>query len=136
MKRFNIALVISLVLVIISCEKSNDTVKVTYLISGLQNEFKYAYLDENENTISGVFDPISVNDEWKIEFNGNPGDILYLYLSTEEVISNSVEFKFRILLDGKVYKEAYFYDKEDASSGTPQYYIKRNGIIPYDYHGN
>lgn len=133
MNKIKITSIILILITTFSCQKNIDEVKVTYQITGLFDKYELAYFDEEENTIMTTIHPKSATEMWTYEYHAEPGHILYLYLESEEIIDNSADFKFRILLNDKVFKEAFDYDKETLENGVIKYTLKRNGTIPFDY---
>lgn len=121
----NIILVTVLLISSVSCKKDNDIVRVDYQIKGLQKKFDLAYMDENGKTINQK--QIS-NSNWSHSFKAGKGTLLYLYCRYTEPVDMSTQFSFRILVDGKVYKEAFNYDMKVNDS---TYQLIRYGSVPF-----
>ncbi|MFH1319404.1 MAG: hypothetical protein ABII90_01965 [Bacteroidota bacterium] len=111
-----------------SCEKDNYDQEVKYYVKGLTENYEVSYINENGETITEQVAPISVNDSWSYTFMGEPGDIVYLYTQYYDVAVNEKNFTVRILIEDKIFKDAYGYDKEE---GDTVFYILRSGTIPY-----
>lgn len=125
-----ILLAITLVLVT-SCSKDYEQRSVTYFIKGVTKPYTLNYLNEEGATITQTVAPTNINDIWTYKFNGYQGDLVYLNAAFTEDISNmglELKFQFRILVDGKVYKDAYGYDQ---NIGDTLFRVKRSGVIPY-----
>lgn len=143
-------------LLISSCEKDTDPRKVTYLIRGLTSKFRVAYIDETGKTIqldkiepdsvknvlnvynkvndsTYVFEREIQGDFWSVDLQADRGDILYLFLEYDDNVGMSTGegFQFRILINGKVYKEAFGRDKELGIESDFKYRIIRQGNVPF-----
>lgn len=124
----NIALISILILLLTSCTKEYEQRNVTYLITGLANEYKIAYLNENEETVTETITPANEKEMWSYKWTGKQGDAVYLFTEFTDVGLIPTNFKVRILIDGKVYRDAYGYDQ---SIGDTLFRVKRAGVIPY-----
>ena len=113
-----------------SCEKDTDPRQVTYVVKGLTSPFQVAYVDGSGNTIQ--LDSVQTN-MWTATTTAERGDIVYLYLRYRDDIGIGSNFQFRILINGKVYKEAFGKDKDWATDPTFTfpYQIIRQGTVPY-----
>jgi len=114
----------------ISCEKDNNEIKVQYIIKGLDKKFRVAYLNNEGKTI---YSDSIINKNWTYSFQGHKGDLLYLYLRHQENVSYMTKFQFRIIVNGKIYKDAYTYDTDRGivNKDSLRYEIIRSGIIPF-----
>lgn len=127
-----IVLLILMIPAIQSCTKEYEKKNISYLITGLANPFTVAYIDENGKSVSLQYSPTHDGDVWRYNFTGQQGDILYLFCQFTDVDLDPTKFKFRILIEGKVYKEAFGYDQaEEDGQGNPFFRVKRSGHIPY-----
>ena len=113
------------------CEKDNDTRQVTYLLTGLEQDFQVSYINEQGKTINDNIEPVNDDAVWTYSFDAQKGDILYLYIRFLDTDLDPTKFKFRILINGKVYKDAYGCDKEDTETIPISYVVKRAGTVPY-----
>ncbi len=122
------------ILLLTSCSKEYDDRSVTYLITGLADNYKVTYLDKTGTTITdSVFPQNDRSYIWKYNFTGIQGDELYLFSEFRENVSTQAEIKFifRILIDGKVYKDAYGSDQQIILPNDTLYRVKRAGVIPF-----
>ena len=119
----------SMVLFLISCDKDNDDIKVQYVVKGLTKKFRVAYLNNEGKTV--YLDSV-VNKNWSYSFTGHKGDLLYLFLRHQENVSYMTKFQFRIIVDGKIYKDAYTYDIDRGivNKDSLRYEILRSGVVP------
>lgn len=127
MKNIIVLLIISL-FVVTSCSKEYDDKSVTYQITGLEKDFRVSFIDEEGATITEYINPLNADDVWKYSFTGTQGDIVYLFSEFKDIDLDPTKFKFRILIDGKVYKDAYNYDK---NIGDTLFRVRRSGTIPF-----
>jgi hypothetical protein len=123
-------IILSFIMALISCEKDNDEVTVQYVVKGLTKKFRVAYLNENGNTV--YLDSV-VNKNWTYTFKGEQGDLVYLFLRHQEDVSYMTKFQFRIIVNGKIYKDAYTYDIDRGivNKDSLRYEILRSGVVPF-----
>jgi hypothetical protein len=97
------------------------------VVKGLTSPFQVAYVDGSGNTIQ--LDSVQTN-MWTATTTADRGDVVYLYLRYRDDIGIGSNFQFRILINGKVYKEAFGKDKDWATDPTFTfpYQIIRQGI--------
>jgi hypothetical protein len=124
----NIIIIALILLILPACDKEYADHNVSYLITGLAKPYKVAYIDETGATVVTTITPVNDGEVWKYNFTGKEGDILYLFSEFKDVDLVPTKFKFRILIDGKVYKDSYGYDQ---SIGDTLFRVKRSGVIPY-----
>lgn len=115
-----------------SCEKRSVYTTVTYQITGLADTYEVTFLDENEQSVSTTVNPANEDFVWSHSFRAKPGTVLYLYAEYYNEDIDPQEFRFRILLNDKVFKEAVSYDKDEWVSGEHVFYIKRTGTVPFE----
>lgn len=123
----NTILIAVIILLLTSCTKEYEERKITYLITGLGTEYKLSYLNEEGETINEKISPSGTTDVWKYNFTARQGDLVYLFTEFYEKIDHKT-FQFRILVDGKVYKDSYGYDHNQADT---LFRVLRSGVIPY-----
>lgn len=117
----NLIFLIIIIFAILSCNKDDSEVDVSYRISKSWSETIISYTNENGivNTDTAFFD--SGEDVWSYSFSGEKGEIVYISaIYTDSTSSVTVE----ILLDGKIYKS-------ESSNNEPQKYVIVSGTIPY-----
>lgn len=119
---------IALLFVVTACTKEYDEKNVNYYITGLANQYKVSYIDENGKTITEVVNPVNDNEIWQYSFTGIQGDIVYLYAEFTDPDLVPSKFKFRIYVDNKVFKESFGYD---MSIGDTLFKVRRSGVIPF-----
>jgi hypothetical protein len=124
----NIIIIAAILLILPACTKEYDQKNVSYMITGLAKPYKVAYLTEEGETIMTTITPANDGEVWQYNFTGTQGDILYLFAEFTDVDLVPTKFKFRILIDGKVYKDSYGYDQ---SIGDTLFRVKRGGVVPY-----
>lgn len=128
MKKYIIFFVMIAFFVATSCTKEYEDRTVTYLVKGLAKPYKISYVDETGSTISNTINPAGINDVWSYKFTGKQGDIVYLYAEFNDIGVDKSKFYFRILVDGKIYQNAYGFDKQVNDS---TFWVQRAGIIPF-----
>lgn len=119
------------VFVLASCQKERDQVAVDYLITGFGEPYTISYLDFDGSTKTMKITPNGISDKWVYTFMANPGTPLYLYVKSKEDISNSMSFNMGLLLNGKYYQQAKYYDGKTVVMGDTVFEIKRSGIVPF-----
>jgi hypothetical protein len=124
----NIIIIAAILLILPACTKEYEQKSVSYMITGLAKPYKVAYLTEEGETIMTTITPANDGEVWQYNFTGTQGDILYLFAEFTDVDLVPTKFKFRILIDGKVYKDSYGYDQ---SIGDTLFRVKRGGVVPY-----
>lgn len=128
---FNIFFLVFLgILILSSCDKVEEQ-KVTYLITGLKTPYFVTYLNEEGVEVNLKVTPKSSGEQFIVSFFAESGDLVYLYSKFYDQNLIPTVFKHRILLNGKVFKEAYNYDKESLVDSVKTYYIRRSGTVPY-----
>lgn len=126
----NIVLIfIALMLVSISCQKDGDPKKVSYMITGLADQYSVVYLDADGNSISGNVNPNGPSSKWTQDFTMEEGSPVYLYLKFKEDITSSMSFNMGIIINGKYEYQAKYYEK---NTGDSIFEVKRAGVVPYD----
>jgi len=119
------------VIVFASCQKERDLVKVDYMIVGFGAPYSVSYLDVDGSTITTTVTPKGISDKWKLSFLAEPGTPLYLYVKSQEDISNSMSFSLGLMINGKYYQQAKDYDGSITMNGQLFYEIKRSGVVPF-----
>lgn len=118
-------------IVLASCQKDRDLIKVDYMITGFGDPYTVSYLDVDGATVTEKISPDGISDVWKLSFMAEPGTPLYLYVKSQEDISNSMGFSLGLLINGKYYQQAKNYDGEIVIQGQKYYEIKRSGVVPF-----
>ena len=124
----NILAIALLLLILPSCNKEYEERNVSYLITGLANPYKVAYITEEGKTVSTTITPENDREVWTYNFTGQQGDILYLFAELTDIGLVPTKFKFRILVDGKIYKDSYGYDQ---NLGDTLFRVKRGCVVPF-----
>ncbi len=119
------------VVVLASCQKDRDMLKVDYMITGFGDPYTVSYLDVSGATITKTITPNGISDKWKVSFLADPGTPLYLYVKSQEDISNSMSFSMGLIVEGKYYQQAKNYDGKIVIQGQTYYEIKRSGVVPF-----
>lgn len=126
----NIVLIfIALMLVSISCQKDGDPKKVSYMITGLADQYSVVYLDADGKSISSNVNPNGPSSKWTQDFTMEEGSPVYLYLKFKEDITSSMSFNMGIIINGKYEYQAKYYEK---NTGDSIFEVKRAGVVPYD----
>ncbi|MCF8299294.1 MAG: hypothetical protein K9J13_17225 [Saprospiraceae bacterium] len=128
MKIKNIIILLSFLVIAVSCQKDRDEVAVTYSIKGLAQDYKVSYLNEAGETITETVSPGSISHVWTYNFKGVPGDLVYLYAKYYDKDPAMGTFRFMIKVDDKMHKYADGYDK---TQGDTIFEVKRAGVIPF-----
>jgi len=122
-KRMYIVLASLLSLMMFSCEKQIDEVKVTYRIINFEDGFQvyYKHLTDTLNTeyIPGTY---TLATPWTYSFMAEPGDIVYV--SMKDTIIDSFS-RVQVLLNGKIFKEKI----RTTDRFMP---VTVSGVIPFD----
>ncbi|RUA26996.1 MAG: hypothetical protein DSY76_05605 [Bacteroidetes bacterium] len=118
-------------IVLASCQKDRDLIKVDYMITGFGDPYMVSYLDVDGATVTEKISPDGISDVWRLSFMAEPGTPLYLYVKSQEDISNSMGFSLGLLINGKYYQQAKNYDGEIVIQGQKYYEIKRSGVVPF-----
>jgi len=110
-------------LMMFSCEKQIDEVKVTYRIINFEDGFQvyYKHLTDTLNTeyIPGTY---TLATPWTYSFMAEPGDIVYV--SMKDTIIDSFS-RVQVLLNGKIFKEKI----RTTDRFMP---VTVSGVIPFD----
>lgn len=132
MKKYIILLVLS-VLAFSACQKENDEKKVTYLITGFADSYKvvYTYGDGSQTIVDSIRPGGKKDSIWTYNFSALPGEIAYIYVESDEDISNAMNFNTSILVDNKIIQKAVSYDKTKITPTDTSYFIKRSCTIPF-----
>ncbi|MBN2745972.1 MAG: hypothetical protein JXR34_04535 [Bacteroidales bacterium] len=122
-----------LIIAFSSCQKDNDEVQVVYAIKGFSQPYKvvYAIGDLNKTEVFNIDPAGSTSYEWKAELQAVPGKVTYLYVESDENISNVSGFHATIFVEGKVFRRAYDYDGTRQMPNDTTFYIKQFGTIPF-----
>lgn len=104
----------------LACQKENQ-VQITYVGTDAVSAYNLQYLDADGKLNETTVFPESEQDQWRVEFMGNEGDIVYVSGKYNDINS---ALQLMILLDGKVYKEA-------SNQGDTLGYLTVSGTIPY-----
>ncbi len=123
-----ILMTLAVLLIFVGCSKDYEARKVTYLITGLGQPYKMAYMNELGETQTQNITPVNDGEIWTYSFDGTQGDLVYLWAEFKDAELVPTKFKFRILIDGKTYKESYGYDQ---SIGDTLFRVKRSGVVPF-----
>jgi len=107
--------------VLVSCEKERQEVKVKYEISNAYSQTEINYRNSEGNIIIETIDFESIEDVWNFSYSDNRGEIVYISTRYTDTTSS---VNVRILVDGKIYKQG-------SSNNEPNKYITVSGTIPY-----
>ncbi len=116
-----ILFILVVLLAFASCEKYDYEHSVQYLVTKSVNGFEVNYLNEDGNVIKENIFANSEDDQWTYSFAGERGDVVYL--SVKDTTASSF-VNVRVLVDGKVYKQA-------SRNDDPDVYVTVSGTIPY-----
>jgi len=127
-----LSLIIVFTLISTSCQKDNDTKKVTYFVTGFGDSYKvvYAY-GEGSKTHVETITPNGISDTWSFSFHDVPGAITYIYIESKEDISASMKFNVSTLINGTTFQKSSNYDKARITPTDTVFVIKRSGTIPF-----
>lgn len=114
-------LIIFIAFAILSCNKEDTQVGVTYQISNAFSTTTITYRDQNGIMNFDTLNSDSGEDVWNYSYNGEKGDIVYLSAIYQDSASSVT---VNILLDGKIYKSG-------SSNNEPGKYVIVSGTIPY-----
>lgn len=113
----------------VSCQKNGDPKKVSYMITGLADQYSVVFLDADGKSISANVTPNGPSSEWTKDFTMEQGSPVYLYVKFKEDITYSTSFNMGIIINGKYEYQAKYYDK---NTGDTIFEVKRAGVVPYD----
>ena len=99
MKR--ILLVIPLVFLLFSCEKTSEK-QVTYYITGSISGFDVNYRAAEGTLLSERIETSSAEDEWKYSFSAEEGDIVFVSAIYADISS---AITVQVLINGKLFKQ-------------------------------
>jgi len=126
----NIVLIfIALLVISVSCQKDGDPKKVSYMITGLADDYSVVYIDADGNSISSSVVSSGLSSKWVKEFTMDQGSPVYLYLKFKEDITSNMGFSMGILVDGKYEYQAKYFEK---TIGDTIFEVKRGGVVPYN----
>ncbi len=132
MKIKNLIILLSFLVIAISCQKERDEVEVMYYIKGLSQDYQVTYLNEDGKTISENVSPGSITNIWTHNFKGVPGELVYLYAKYFDIDPPNDKFRVMIKVNGKMLKYADEYDNTTLTAdSTTAYEVKRSGVIPF-----
>jgi hypothetical protein len=116
-----------------ACQVENDEKTVTYFVKGFTEPYKVVYTyGEDSKTKTETIDPAgSIDYTWQYSFSDLPGEICYIYIESDEDISNSMRFNTSILINRKTHQKAVSYDKTTISGTDTVSTIKRSMTIPF-----
>lgn len=127
----SLILILSFSVFFSSCEKDAETFEIRYYIVGLQKPYEVTFINEDGETISQINTPVNEDELWEYKFRAESGQLLYLHIKYYDTDVFADNFKFKILINKKTFKEAFSYDREDTDTSPVSYIIKRSGIVPY-----
>lgn len=117
---YNVIVVLSMFFMLQGCDKDNLDRKVTYQITNANAEITIQYRDA-DGAIVAVEKSFTQREEvWQTTFVMDRGDIVYL---SAEYSDSGASVKGRILVNGKVYKEA-------GSKYDPEVPVTVSGVVP------
>lgn len=120
---------IALLAISVSCQKDGDPKKVSYMITGLADDYSVVYLDADGKSVSSNVVSDGLSSKWVKEFTMEQGSPVYLYLKFKEDITSNMSFSMGILVNGKYQYQAKYYEK---TIGDTIFEVKRSGIVPYN----
>lgn len=126
----NIVLIfIALMVISVSCQKDGDPKKVSYMITGLADDYSVVYLDADGKSVSSNVVSQGISSRWAKDFTMDQGSPVYLYLKFKEDITSNMSFSMGIIIDGKYEYQAKYYEK---TIGDTIFEVKRGGVVPYN----
>ena len=120
-KQMKTILIIFIAFTILSCNKEDTQVDVTYRISKAYSTTAITYRDQKGIMNSDTLHSGSGEDMWSYSFTGEKGNIVYVSAIYQDSASSVT---VDILLDGKIYKSG-------SSNNEPEKYVIVSGTIPY-----
>ncbi len=126
MKKVSILMI--LLIALSACQKDFEERSITYLITGLANPYRVTYVDETGEATTKNIAPVNDDQVWHYNFTAQQGDILYMFAEFTDIELVPTKFKFRILINGKVFKESFGYDH---NIGDTLFRVKRAGTVPF-----
>jgi gamma-glutamyl-gamma-aminobutyrate hydrolase PuuD len=124
-----IVIFIALLIVSVSCQKDGDPKKVSYMITGLADNYSVVYLDADGKSVSKEVNSEGLSSKWTQDFTMDQGSPVYLYLKFKEDITSNMSFSMGIIIDGKYEYQAKYYEK---TIGDTIFEVKRGGVVPFD----
>jgi hypothetical protein len=124
----NLLIIAITLLAITACTKEYEDRNIQYQVTGLAKPYKLVYLTETGETVMKTITPANDGEVWQYQFQGKQGDLVYMFAEFTDIDLVPAKFKFRILIDGKSYKESYGYDH---SIGDTLFRVKRSGVVPF-----
>lgn len=113
----------------VSCQKDGDPKKVSYMITGLADDYSVVYLDADGKSVSSNVVSEGISSRWVKDFTMDQGSPVYLYLKFKEDITSNMSFSMGIIIDGKYEYQAKYYEK---TIGDTIFEVKRGGVVPYN----
>ncbi len=126
MKKVSILMI--LLIALSACQKDFEERSITYLITGLANPYRVTYVNETGEATTENIAPVNDDQVWHYNFTAQQGDILYMFAEFTDIELVPTKFKFRILINGKVFKESFGYDH---NIGDTLFRVKRAGTVPF-----
>jgi hypothetical protein len=114
-------LILIIAIAFLSCEKNDEKVKVTYMVTNAETGFEVNYLKEGLTLTKEFIDVQSEEDVWTHSYEADRGDIVYL---SAIYYDGASKLTARVILDQKVYRES-------SSNQDSTRYITLSGTIPY-----
>jgi hypothetical protein len=108
-------------MMLFSCEKQEDK-KVEYIATNAVSDFHLSYLMPSGELKSETITAGSMQDKWNYSFVAQQGDIVYISGKYKDINSG---LKLIILIDGKVYKQAY-------TEGDTVNFVTVSGVVPIE----
>jgi len=122
---------ISILGLIISCEKNTEQKMVNYFVKGLASEYKVTYFVDGESKMEVV----SGGKDFKYSFMADQGQVLYFNIKYKDQVNKMSNFASMITVKGEILTEAYAYDMKWADSPTVDkpypFEIILRGTVPY-----
>ncbi len=109
------------IMMLFSCEKQEDK-KVEYIATNAVSDFHLSYLMPSGELKSETITAGSMQDKWNYSFVAQQGDIVYISGKYKDINSG---LKLIILIDGKVYKQAY-------TEGDTVNFVTVSGVVPIE----
>ena len=121
MKKTRIIYVLPFLLLLISCQKTNEK-QISYIVTKSISGFDVNYRTADGTLIKERVEPASAEDRWTYSYVAEVGDIVFLSTIYKDISS---AINVQILIDGKVYKQGS--SKYDTVS-----YVTVSGTVPFE----
>jgi hypothetical protein len=121
MKKTRIIYVLTFLLLLISCQKTNEK-QINYIVTKSISGFDVNYRTADGTLIKEKVETTSAEDRWTYSFVAEEGDIVFLSTIYKDISS---AINVQILIDGKVYKQG-------SSKYDTVNYVTVSGTVPFE----